>query len=108
MGTKFKPLLMPNDTVQLEDIKYPQIASLKLDGMRVIFKDGEMYTRSLKFVVNKQLQERFAHLKKMSKDKNIILDGELYSHEMTFQQIMHYARTDDFESARSQKKYGTI
>ena len=105
---KFLPNLMPNDSMDVKDMVYPMIASYKLDGIRAIFKDGEMYSRSLKLIPNKQLNERFQYLKDFTKKYPIILDGELYSHQLTFQEIQHYVRTDDFTSERSQKKYGKI
>jgi DNA ligase-1 len=71
------------------------MASYKLDGMRCIFKNGEMLSRQFKPIINKQLNERFEPLKKMSLERGEIYDGELYSHELNFQEIMHYCRTDD-------------
>lgn len=105
---KFKPQLFSNDLPTYDDITYPVIASYKLDGIRCIFKDGEMLSRSLKQIPNKQLQERFQFLKDYSRVNNIILDGELYDHNMTFQEITHYVMTEDFESERSIKKHGEV
>ena len=70
----FKPQLAPNDKIELADIKYPLLASTKLDGYRCIFYKGEMFTRSLKQVPNKQLKEKFAELIEYSKENNLILD----------------------------------
>lgn len=78
----FKPML-GKTLDNLDDINYPVLVSKKLDGIRCIFKDGEMLSRSLKPIPNKQLQKKFEHLKY----NNIILDGELYSHDLTFQEI---------------------
>lgn len=85
MTKAFKPMLAPNEIVDLSTLKYPLLASFKLDGIRCIFIDGKMLSRSLKPIPNIQLQERFKHLKELSLQKGIILDGELYSHGYTFQ-----------------------
>jgi len=105
---KFKPFLAPNDKIELDKIKYPLLGSTKLDGYRCIFYNGEMLTRSLKQVQNKQLREKFEVLRKYSEEHNLILDGEIYSHELTFQQLNKFFMSEDLESARSIKRYGEI
>lgn len=91
---QFKPMLAPNEQPNLENIQYPMFASFKLDGIRCIFKDGEMLSRSLKPIRNKKLQEKFQFLKDMSKNIGIF-DGELYAHDLTFQEITHFVMTED-------------
>jgi DNA ligase-1 len=93
----FKPMLCPNDEVDLATIKYPMFASTKLDGIRCIFIEGKMLSRSLKEIPNKQLQEKYQHLKDFSKKNNVILDGELYGVNMTFQEITHAVMSDDLD-----------
>ena len=87
-----------------EQLKFPLYASTKLDGIRCVFKDGQMLSRSLKQIPNKQLQERFQFLKDYSKKHNIIIDGELYNHELNFQQITSLVMTKDFEDEKTIKK----
>jgi len=106
--SKFKPMLAPNDKIDLEQIKYPLLASTKLDGYRCIFYKGEMLTRSLKQVQNKQLREKYEALRQYSEDNNLILDGEIYSHELSFQELNKFFMSEDFESARSIKRYGEV
>ena len=101
---KFKPILAPNDQPNLDDIKYPILASYKLDGIRCIFKNGEMLSRSLKPIVNKQLREKFKPIADYTKQYSLILDGEIYSHELTFQEITRAVMTQDFEDKKSIKK----
>lgn len=91
----FKPMLAPNDTVNLEEIKYPLLASVKMDGIRCIFKNGEILSRSLKQIQNKQLREKFEPLRKYSEANNVILDGEIFSPKLTFQEITHFVMTQD-------------
>lgn len=104
----FKPMLAPNDKVDLNEVKYPIFASYKLDGIRCIFKNGEILSRSLKPIVNKQLRDKLQPLAEYSKEHNIILDGEIYSPELTFQEITRFVMTQDFEDAKSIKKHGEV
>jgi len=96
-GDLFSPMLFPNESVSYDQITKPMMASNKLDGMRCIFKNGKMLSRQFKEIQNKQLNERFQSLKEVTKDGKYIFDGELYSHELNFQEIMHYCRTDDLK-----------
>ncbi len=104
----YKPFLAPNDKVNLDNIKYPLLASTKLDGYRCIFYKGEILTRSLKQVQNKQLREKFEKIREYTKDNNCILDGEIYSHELTFQELNKFFMSKDLENEKSIKKYGKI
>ncbi len=105
---KWSPMLAPNDKIDLEQISYPLLASTKLDGYRCIFFKGEMLTRSLKQVQNKQLREKYKSLIEYSKVNNLILDGEIYSHELTFQELNKFFMSEDLESERSIKRYGKV
>jgi len=105
---KFKPMLAPNDEPNLNEIKYPILASYKLDGIRCIFLKGEMVSRSLKPIQNKQLREKFKPLADYTREHSLILDGEIYSPKLTFQQITSLVMTQDFEDKKSIKKYGHI
>lgn len=104
----FKPMLAPNQEINLNEIKYPILASTKMDGIRCIFYKGEMLSRSLKQIQNKQLREKFETVRKYSEEYNVILDGEIYSPELTFQEIVSLVMSQDFEDKRSIKKYGHI
>lgn len=71
--SQFKPMLAsPMDITKL---KYPLIASSKLDGVRAIVKNGVVLSRSLKPIPNKHVQALFG------KYEN--LDGELSSGDPT-------------------------
>ncbi len=106
---KFKPMLAPNETILAQDITVSEYyKSLKLDGIRCIFIGGEMVSRSLKPIPNKQLHKRFELLKNYSKSTGWILDGEIYDHDISFQDIQSYTRTEDFESEKSVKKYKEV
>ena len=106
--SKFKPMLAPNEKTDLDEVKYPILASFKLDGIRCLFIKGEMLSRSLKPIVNKQLREKFKKLIEWTKKNNVILDGEIYSPDLTFQEITRYVMTKDFNDPKSIKKHGEI
>ena len=63
----FKPMLAsPFDEALL---KFPVLASPKLDGVRAVVRDGVVLSRALKPIPNKWVQQRFSHLEHF--------DGEL-------------------------------
>lgn len=101
---KFKPNLAPNDQPTKEDVSFPKYVSLKLDGIRTIFKDGEMLSRSLKQIQSTQLQGKFCNIKDDSKDVGVIYDGELYAHGRSFQEITKAVMTQDIYSTTSIKR----
>jgi len=103
----FKPILAPNEEPDLENIKYPVLASFKLDGIRCIFYKGQILSRSLKQIQNKQLREKFEPLRKYSEDNNCILDGEIYSPKLTFQEITSFVMTEDLTESKTVKKNGS-
>jgi len=76
---------------------FPLLVSYKLDGIRCIFKDGQMYSRALKQFPNVQLRKRFEYLARLSKEKNIILDGELLAKSLTFNELSGITRQLDKE-----------
>jgi DNA ligase 1 len=92
---QFKPLLAPNEKVDLSTLSYPLLASTKLDGIRCIFYKGQILSRSLKQIQNKQLREKFEPIRKYSEDTQCILDGEIYSPKLNFQEITHFVMTQD-------------
>lgn len=64
-------------------------ASPKLDGIRCVWKDGQLWTRSGKPVIG------FEHLEKelveLCAERNVdFVDGELYSHSIPFQTIQGF------------------
>jgi DNA ligase-1 len=93
----FKPMLAPNEKIDITTLKYPLLASYKLDGIRCIFKDGRLYSRALKDFPNVQLWNRFGHLARLAKEKNIILDGELLAKSLTFNELSGITRQLDKE-----------
>lgn len=57
----FRPLLSATLTnAFLPKLKYPMLASPKLDGIRAIVRDGKLFSRNGKLIPNKWCQELFA------------------------------------------------
>lgn len=104
----FKPMLAPNQEVNLDEINYPILASYKVDGIRCIFYKGQILSRSLKQIQNKQLREKFEQIRKYSEVNDLIVDGEIYSPELTFQAITSFVMTQDFTDKKSIKKFGKV
>lgn len=63
----FKPMLA--GTAVLEKLRFPLLASAKLDGIRAVVRDGVVYSRSNKPIPNKHVQKLFG--------KHEYHDGEL-------------------------------
>jgi DNA ligase-1 len=67
MTTLFKPMLACD--ADLDKLRFPLLASAKLDGVRAVVRDGVVLSRSLKPIPNKFVQDAFKHLEHF--------DGEL-------------------------------
>jgi len=93
----FKPMLAPNETIDIKTLKYPLLASYKLDGIRCIFKNGQMYSRALKQFPNIKLRERFEVLSNDFKCSELIADGELLAKSLTFNELSGITRQLDKE-----------
>jgi len=104
----FKPLKAPNEKTNLNEIKYPLLASTKLDGVRSEFVKDKMLTCSLKNIQNKQLNEKFEDIRKYSEKNNLILDGEIYEHVIPFQFIVSCVMTQDYNDKKAIKKWGEL
>jgi DNA ligase-1 len=71
-------------------MKIPFAVSRKIDGIRMIYDDGKCYSR---------MGKEFPHLKHIKKDiknilgsEKIVLDGELYSHDVPFNKLSGIVR----------------
>ena len=58
--TPFRPMLAA--VADLSSIRYPIIASAKLDGVRALVMNGVVVSRTLKPIPNMEVQARFKHL----------------------------------------------
>jgi len=108
MIKKFKPMLAPNDQPDLKELTYPLLASYKLDGIRCLIRKGELLSRSLKQIQNKQLREKLEWLQNYSDKTGCTFDGEIYSPELTFQEITSFVMTKDLAESKTVKKNGGV
>lgn len=72
-----KPMLATE--VDFNKLRYPVYAQPKLDGIRVIIKDGIVYSRSLRPIPNKHVQSLFGHLH--GADGELIV-GDVTAHDV--------------------------
>ena len=73
MSTIFKPMLATD--AELDKLRFPLLASPKLDGVRAVVRDGVVYSRSNKPIPNRWVQDKLCHLTHF--------DGELIVGEPT-------------------------
>jgi DNA ligase-1 len=86
---KFKCMLM--DVVKMEDVTFPTLAQIKYDGFRCINIPGEgAIGRSGKPIVNKNVARLIKGL-----STNYVTDGELYSHNLNFNEIASILRKEN-------------
>jgi len=102
---RFSPQLAPNNEIDIKTLSYPLLGSVKLDGCRLLSKEGRLTTRSLKDLQNIQLNKKFEFLRKYSEINNVILDGELYAHGIPFQFIVSCFMTQDCTAKSAIKKW---
>ena len=69
----FKPMLATD--ADLNNLRFPLLASTKLDGVRAVVRDGVVYSRSNKPIPNQYVQRLFAEYEHF--------DGELIVGEPT-------------------------
>jgi len=71
MTCLFRPMLAASKTPDLKSLKYPLLASPKLDGIRCIVADGVPFSRNMKRIPNLYIQQMIMKLEQHG------LDGEL-------------------------------
>lgn len=74
MSYIFRPMLACEPQIEKWPIKFPVLASFKLDGVRALVKDGVVLSRTLKPIPNKHVQARYGI------DELEGFDGELIAH----------------------------
>lgn len=91
------PMLALDFHTRSKDVKFPCFVQPKLDGVRAIYQNGKMWSRMgkelahLKFIAS-ELKDAFGN--------GVVLDGEVYSNEMTFQKLVSLVKGggDDLDS----------
>lgn len=79
--TELKIMKAPTEQAVLEELNYPIAVSMKLDGIRCLIKNGEVFSASMRKLPNIQLRNL---LRPLLAKKNLVFDGELYGHELEF------------------------
>lgn len=88
-------LLAPNKMPSLSEHEYPMLASLKMDGRRCLVHKGRLYSRTMKDQPNLHLPAHLAKLLEVSKKVGLTFDGELYSHDIPFDQLERTFKSHD-------------
>jgi DNA ligase-1 len=94
----FKPMLACSTIPKIEDIKYPVLASHKLDGIRCLIIDGKAVSRSLKPIPNEFIQRELSKLNLPFLDGELLLKGENWNNfNKTQSAVMTASGCPDFE-----------
>lgn len=106
------PMLAHEYSKHSSKLKFPICVQPKLDGTRCIaIKNNGLYSRNKKIYNNLEyIQEEVNSINTNNlcipdsiTNYNIILDGELYSHDITFQELIGIAKTELKENKSSTK-----
>jgi ATP-dependent DNA ligase len=87
------PMLAHDFHKRGKDIKFPCYVQPKLDGVRCIFRNGILTSRQGKVFPNME------HIVNDLKDVELVLDGELYSDTLNFQQFVGLVRKKKHNAA---------
>ncbi|HEY8365682.1 MAG TPA: hypothetical protein VIL57_00915 [Bacteroidia bacterium] len=88
---EFKLLLAPNELPQVANIRYPVYVSPKMDGFRCVYYKGQLWSRQGIPIANQNLISYFSSLQGI---KDYVLDGELYLHGTSFQNLSKVLRNE--------------
>jgi len=87
-------VMLANKVEKIDKLEFPIIAQPKLDGIRCLKIKKSLIGRNGKSISNEKLYE---YLKDVFNEENYIFDGELYSHELTFNDILSQINSDNKE-----------
>jgi len=82
-----KPMLAPNAEPNLDTLRYPVLASHKLDGVRFLMFDGKMYSRNME-PLHPAVTRRFQPVIEMAAKSGVCLDGEIWTRDLAFNKIV--------------------
>jgi len=102
----FKPVLGSNEVVDLDNLEFPIIGLYKYDGIRGEFTNKErLLSRELKQIPQKKIREHPAviELLKYAKERNKIIDAELYIHGIPFNEHVVFIMSKDIDRTYSLK-----
>jgi hypothetical protein len=100
----FKPMLATN--VKPSQLKFPMYGSLKLEGVRAEFTPDGLRTRPMKQFGNQAwLSAKFATLLAYCKQEGVTVEGEIYIHGKTFNEISSICRRKSHPDTGDLKVY---
>jgi len=86
------PMLAEAFAKQAKNIRYPAFAQPKLDGCRAIYANGSLSSRT--GLPISEAKRILAELSAANDAEGLVLDGELYVHGMSFQNVMKLVHAD--------------
>ena len=105
---KLLPMLAHSFDKRKHNINYPAIVQRKFDGVRclaVLNSDGSVKLLSRKGKEYPHLQHIKADVWENNDNTNIVLDGELYSDTLTFQQLVGLVKRVTLKPGNDQQMY---
>lgn len=112
----FKPMLACSAIPELTEIRYPVMASPKLDGIRCLIIDGVPHTRNLKEIPNRYIRETIKSWGVTGLDGEIMMNGDfnyvqsvVMSHQHPDEAKFEYHVFDSFLDLKGRffDRYGT-
>lgn len=92
---EFKVMLADNEQPDITTIKYPVLVQPKFDGFRAVYIPGVgLMGRNGKKIRNRNLEKHFRRIFSIT---DYVLDGELYSHTVGFNEIASILNSEDKE-----------
>lgn len=89
-----RPMLAQSYDKHAKKIVFPCYAQPKFDGCRALFHNGKLYSRKGKeFTSVPHIIEQINQFYHANKD--LVLDGELYNHNDTFQDLISFIRREE-------------
>lgn len=79
------PMLAQDFAKHSSKIKFPCMVQKKYDGIRCIFFKGKFFSRNRK---------EFVNLHHLYFDSDLVFDGELYNHDLTFQELISIVKDE--------------
>lgn len=92
----FKPMLAVDATDDLDKLRFPLVASPKLDGIRCVVRDGQALSRSLKPIPNKHVARHVGDYRLNGLDGELMLRGPHASFQAVTSAVMGRDGAPDF------------
>lgn len=116
MTKSFKPMLAPSDLPDFAMLRYPVVASPKLDGIRCVVHGGKALSRSLKPIPNVRIRELFDNARLNGLDGELMLKGGTFqettsavmSHDGDVQLLEWHVFDDSMHPGGFQQRYAGL